>query len=89
MKLTVELVKSFNPHVKDMWIQGSHQGSFKYCTALLLSSLVNLKRLYLHAIFCKPNGFVPLVFDYGNIMSIKRRFPRLEQVEKDFRHWDA
>ena len=83
MSLAVALVHSLNPPAKSEWIQGLYEGSFKFCTALMLSQLVKLKTLCLHAMFCKPDGFIPLVFDYRDTISMQRRFPSLEHVVKD------
>jgi hypothetical protein len=87
MELAITLIHSFNPPSKDQWIQGLHDCSFKFCTALLLSQLVNLKKLFLHAVFCKPDGFVPLAFHHSYTRNSNALFPNIEHVEKDTFNW--
>ena len=60
MSLADGPIHSLNLPLKDQWIGGLHNGSFKFCTALLISQLVNLKKIRLHAIFLWLTGFIPL-----------------------------
>ena len=87
MNLAVGLIHSLDPPLKHQWIGGLRKGSFKFCTALLISQLVNLKRIRLHAIFLRPTGFIPLAFGHSNPRIIERRFPNVEHVDTDICNW--
>lgn len=87
MKLASELVHSLGPSRKDEWIQRLHEGSFKFFTALLLSQLVRLKETRLHAMFCTSDGFMPLLFNDLDTVSLRNKFPNVQQLVRDIQNY--